>query len=173
MSTKGAKQALVNANDPLALTGGSLTGRRVLDPLNVLPGNGRSVGRTALDPLGVFGGGRKPGNLGPTGTRVPDWQRGVKGAGVNPAAAQNPMNNPQAQATGGRGMFGRVAGVLQQAQQNRAPSAGPSGMLQGIAARRAALGGGAPAGAAPQAGQVRMYSDGGKVFDRKPNGKRC
>lgn len=122
---------------------------------------------------GLFGGRSRPGNLGPTGTRVPDWQRGVKGAGVNPAAAQNPMNNPQAAAAQRGGLFGRVGQMAGQVVQQRNAS-GPSGMLQGIAARRAALnGGGGPAGVPPQAGQVRMYSDGGKVFDRKPNGKRC
>lgn len=83
-----------------------------------------------------------------------------------------------------RGRVGQVLGQAMQQRQQR-PQGGPSGMLQGIAARRAQLGGGAPAAApaaAPAgvmpgggqvAGGVRMYSDGGKVFDRKPNGKRC
>lgn len=145
---------------------------------------------------GLFGGGGKPGNLGKTGTRVPDWQRGVPGAGVNPAAAQNPMNNPQAQARAQGGRAGMFAGLMQQMQQQRQPRQGnpmmPADMPQRLAAaraQRAALtqpsgggqmyAGGTPgfygpggAGVAPQ-GRVAGYADGGKVINRKPNGKKC
>ncbi len=94
-----------------------------------------------------------PGKQARNNRPLPAWQAGVKGAGVNPAAAQNPMNRPQTGAQfGANNVMGRAA----------ATAAGIRG------------GGNRPTAAPTMGmGQVRLFSDGGKVFDRKPNGKRC
>ena len=145
--------------DPAGLTSGRGS-KAFTDPANV---RGRGA-RGLVDPAGIFGGGGGPkGRLPPGG--IPAWQQGVKGAGVNPAAAQNPMNRAPAQAQGGlgggRGLGGMVRQAVQNQQQRR--TAAPAA----VAPPAMSLGGGQPGAG------IRVYSDGGKVYNRKPNGKGC
>lgn len=154
-------------NDPLALTGGKLTARRALDPLNVLPGNGRSMGHTALDPLGVFGGGGlfgggRKGNGEMYRTTLRDPAFGPPGRNYHnkPYTPLPTLNNPN------------PTPVKLDNSAQRTP-AGNTGIVPPAAQPTSG-----PTSLATQAIQQVMprlpgYADGGKVINRKPNGKGC
>jgi len=142
--------------------------KRLVDPAGVTRGRGVKAftdpanlqgrgARGALDPAGLTGG-RRPRDPGNT-SNVPAYMRGTKGS-VGP-----PIPKPQGAPGGRGGAFGGMARPMAQA------------MAQAIQQRRPVAPSAAPtAGAAPVAGSapgMRIYSDGGKVFDRKPNGKKC
>lgn len=176
---------------------------RVLDPAGVTRGRGSRAftdpanlqgrgGRGLLDPAGLTGGinasrGGNPGvSHGGYGVKLPDYMVGQPGAVGNPSA---PRQQPQ----GGRGgLFGNLAQQMaqrMQAQQRPTNPLMPADIqqrLQAARGQRAALTGGQPgqptqpvpqgmgggrAGVRP--GLIAGYADGGKVYDRKPNGKRC
>lgn len=107
------------------------------------------------------------------------WTYNPQGASAAPAVApQRPVANPMA--NGVLGLIGAGGGVPS-TQINPAAGSAAQQMLQqrAMAAPQAA----APQAAAPQAqvasgagwrggmGRIPGYADGGKVFDRKPNGK--
>ena len=189
MSKNALNPGFRNINDPLGIaTGGAVTPRRVLDPLNVMPGNGRSIARTALDPAGLFGGGKKRMQ---NYYQTPDGVQHNGGGGValtpEQKMAQRNIGKTNGYAMGPPG-----------SQQLPAPAA-PTGMSQQMASALAAARArsqqlsatprpAAPASVAPatntgivpqqmlgQMAGVRLpgYADGGKVINRKPNGKRC
>lgn len=96
-----------------------------------------------------------------------------------------PKNMPPAMAEAFMRHFGNKQAP--QAAPQAAPQGGLRGMIQGIAARRGQVMGAAPAapptatggmprmggGAATPQPRLAGYADGGKVINRKPNGKRC
>lgn len=168
----GARTIAMNMHDPLGLAGNHpLTARNYFDPGNVLPGNGRSflatgvnplningdrsTTRQLLDPGGIFGGGRKKRSQEWIANRTAIEQ--IKGySGMTPQQQQAAIN---AQRT--------KAGTVGPSPAS-APTAGSTSgnifgnLTQQILARRAA----------PQnTGVVPGYADGGKVVNRKPNGK--